>query len=162
MSLQRLLQTLIDVETRLSELYAWFAEAYAEDGEAAALFYRMARDEKAHAALIGYEKRLLNKEKDAALAIPLTEGEARAFLARIEKVLSARQAPPLQDALAIALELEESGAENHLQGVASEKAPGLVKLLKNLGKEDRRHFSDLAALARRRGLPVPQDRKGSP
>jgi rubrerythrin len=162
MSLQRLLKTLIDAENRLGELYAWYAEVYADDAEAASLFYRMSRDEKAHAALIEYEKRLVNKEKDAVLEISLTEQEAAEFLRRVETVLSSRQAPPLKEALSIALALEESGAENHLAGVSSRVAPGLVKLLQNLGKEDRRHYSDLAALARRRGLPVPPAGKGAP
>lgn len=162
MSLQRLLQCLIDLETRLSELYAWFAEAYAEDAEAASLFYRMARDEKAHAALIEYEKRLINKEKDAALAIPLKEGEVRVLIGKIDKALSARHSPPLEEALLFALDLEDSAAENHLAGVASEKAPGLIKLLKNLGKEDRRHFKDLVELARRRGVRAAPPEGGTP
>lgn len=156
MSLQRLLSDLIEVENRLSRLYAWFAEAYADDAEASALFYRMSRDEKAHAALIEYEKRLVNKERDAVLNIPLTTSQTQEALRRIEEVLSARQAPPLGEALSLALELEESDVENHLAGVFSQTAPGLLKLLKNLGKEDRRHFQDLEALAKRRGIPIPE------
>ncbi len=155
MSLQRLLSDLIEVENRLSSLYAWFAEAYADDAEASTLFYRMSRDEKAHAALIEYEKRLVNKERDAALDIPLTTRQTQEALRRIEEILSARQAPPLGEALSLALELEESDVENHLAGVFSQTAPGLLKLLKNLGKEDRRHYQDLEALAKRRGIPLP-------
>lgn len=155
MSLNRLLQTLIEVENRLSSLYGWFAETYGEDAEASALFYRMSKDEKAHAALIEYERRLIAKEKGAALAIPLSQGEAEALLDRIEKALACRQAPPLKEALSLALELEESDAENHLTGISSQTAPGLLKLLKNLGREDRRHFLNLQDLARRRGLSIP-------
>jgi rubrerythrin len=155
MDVQRFFKVLIEIESRLAELYAWFSEAYAEDAEAAALFYRMSRDEKSHVALIQYERRLLRKEKDLSFKVELSPKELEDTACEVGKLLLLRSAPPMPEALALALRFENSAAENHMDGVEIQEAPGLSRLLKSLGKEDRRHYSDLVALARKRGIAAP-------
>ncbi len=42
-----------------------------------------------------------------------------------------------------------------MRGIEIREAPGLSRLLHSLGREDRRHYSDLAAFARKRGIAAP-------
>ncbi len=55
----------------------------------------------------------------------------------------------------LALRFENSAAENHMEGIEVREAPGLSRLLKSLGREDRKHYSDLPAFARKRGVAGP-------
>lgn len=155
MDVQRLFKVLIEIESRLAELYGWFSEVYAEDAEASSLFYRMSRDEKSHVALIQYERRLLKKEKDLSFKVDLSPKELEDAACELNKLLLLRSAPPLSEALALALRFENSAAENHMRGIEIREAPGLSRLLHSLGREDRRHYSDLAAFARKQGIAAP-------
>jgi len=155
MDVQRFFKILIEIESRLAELYGWFSEVYAEDAEASALFYRMARDERSHVALIQYERRLLRKEKDLSFKVDLSPKELEDTACEVSKLLLLRSSPSLPEALGLALRFENSAAENHMEGIEIREAPGLSRLLKSLGREDRKHYSDLAAFAKKRGIAAP-------
>ncbi|MGC8722715.1 MAG: hypothetical protein ACP5VF_02420 [Acidobacteriota bacterium] len=151
MDLQSLLKPLEELEESLGDLYEGFSRLFEEDEEAASLFYRMARDERSHAILIRYERRLLRQNK-IEVPTPLEQSHIREALARIRAF--SREAPPtLEEAIRFALEIENHDSENHTRFSKGVLPASLTRLLGRLGREDLRHYRNLLDFAGRRGKP---------
>jgi rubrerythrin len=145
------------VETSLADLYRWYSEVLASDGEAAGVFSTMGEEEKKHADLVEFSRRLA--KGDAAFS-PEIEFDLGGIHGVLEKVSALRKAPvpPTPDqAIRQTLLLEMSTAEDQSRNRTSLKKsnPSLARLLKALASEDRVHFERVTELARRRGIPVP-------
>ena len=151
MDLQSLLKPLEELEESLGGLYEWFGRLFAEDEEAASLFRRMARDERSHATLIRYERRLLRQNK-IEVPTPLERSQIGEALERI-RAFSQEVPPTLDQAIRFALEIENHDAENHYRFTKGLLPPSLTQLLGRLGREDERHYKGLLAFAGRRGKP---------
>jgi hypothetical protein len=54
----KVLQPIEELEKKISELYEWFSDIFADDAEAAVFFYRVSIDETAHADLVAYQLRV--------------------------------------------------------------------------------------------------------
>ena len=145
------------VESSLADLYRWYSEVLASDGEAAGVFSLMSEEERKHADLVEFSRRLARG--DAALP-PEIEFDLAGIRAVLEKVSGLRKAPvppTAGEAIRQTLLLEMSTAEDHSRNRTSMKKgnPGLARLLKALASEDKVHFDRVVELARRRGLEVP-------
>jgi rubrerythrin len=154
MDVQKILTPILELENRMSDLYTWYSEVFSEDAEVASLFYRMARDEKSHAALVQYERRILRQQKGGAIDVGLTLKELQETACELGVLLTMKTPPSLQEALGTAYRLETSAAENHLRDATVDILPGLGKLLANLGQEDRKHVEGLKTLAAKRGVSL--------
>ncbi len=151
MNLQSLLKPLEELEESLGDLYEWFSRLFEEDEEAASLFYRMAREERSHATLIRYERRLLRQSK-LEVPTPMEQSHIREALDRI-RALSQEVPPTLEEAIRFALEIENHDAENHYRFTHGTLPASLTRLLGRLGREDLRHYRSLLDFADRRGKP---------
>jgi len=158
MDIQLALRPLEDLECRLSSFYEWLSTVFVGDAEAASLFYRLARDEKAHVALIQYERRMLRRSP-RGIHLQMEVEAIFDLLKKIEAVRKAPSPPSLGEAVRMALEIENSGAENHYKGAQGGLKDTLAQLLSNLGKEDARHYGALLKFAKGRGFPIPEEEK---
>ena len=152
MNVEAVFRPLSDLEKSLADLYAQWAAVFDSDREAAFLFVKMANEEKGHASLVDYQRRVIQKS-------PKLSGEVDADLRLIESALQEVRAlresptpPTLTEAVALALHLETSAAESHYRNALRSANPELERLLNCLGGEDRTHLDRLKAFAKARGI----------
>jgi hypothetical protein len=145
------LRTLSQFEADLADLYAWLSESYKEDDEASFVFYRLSRDERAHVDIIDFVRRVVRRDTSP---YPGVEVDAQELASAHEQVKTLRrlpQPPPVDQALAAAVEFEAIAAEVHLRSALKESNPEMTRLLASLGKDDRLHGARLAEVVAKRG-----------
>jgi rubrerythrin len=150
------------VETALADLYRWYSEVLALDGEAAEVFSTMSEEEKKHAGLVEFSRQLAQSQPAVSSAIEIDLAGIQAVLAKVSALRKAEEAPTADQAIRQTLWLEMSTAEDHSRNRSSLKKsnPNLARLLKALASEDKVHFERVMELARRRGIPVPAPAAG--
>lgn len=154
MNIEVAFRPLAEFERKLAELYGFFAEALEDDREAAFVFAKMSNEERGHAALVDYAKRLLQKDPRMGGDIDVDLSIVQAAL---EKVRAAREtglAPSLERAVQVALEIEALAAEGHYRAALKKMNPEMERLLKSLGGEDQQHLGRLTEFAAKRGIPA--------
>ncbi|HUO77270.1 MAG TPA: DnaJ domain-containing protein [Thermodesulfovibrionales bacterium] len=161
MYIMRVLDLLERLEAKISELYEWFSRIYAQDAEAASLFYRISIDETAHANLVKYEKRLVAQNTKIFGEISLDPGVINATLEMVTSVLSAAS-PSLEQAVKVSLDIEHSAAEAHYRAAIAQASPDISRLLENLEGFDTRHIEVFEEFAANRGYPFVSKSKPSP
>jgi hypothetical protein len=148
----KVLDPLEKLETKISELYEWFSSIFADDAEAASLFYRISIDETAHANLVRYQRRLAAQNSKIFGDVSLEPGAVNAALDMAASVLSG--APPsLEEAVKIALDLEKNIAEAHYIAAIAQASPEMSRLLSSLRGFDSRHSEVFEKFAAGRGFP---------
>lgn len=144
------LELIENVELRAAFWYQTWAKRYELDQEASILLYKIYLEEKAHAQLAKYCKKLVaknGKEFPQIIAPPIDE----AALELIEK--TAKQAKTLKEALQAALHLELAVGESYLSSELRNFGDGFVKQsLDYLGQCG--HAESLTAFLEARGWAV--------
>lgn len=151
MIIDAVLRKLGDLERSVADLYGWWAETLADDSEVASAFFRMAVEEKRHASLVDYQKRMLQQDPTLSVDVDADLGEIDAALAKVRALRAAPGRPAAADALREALALERSVAESHYRNALTQANPAVARLLSALGGEDKAHVARLEELVRRRG-----------
>ncbi len=154
MMIDTVLRKLGDLERSLAELYARYAEVLADDPEIATAFFRMAAEEKRHAGLVEYQKRMVQQDPKLSVEVSIDVVQIEEALARVRALRAATGRPTVEEALREALLLESGAAESHYRNALTQANPGIARLLSALGGEDRAHVARLVELARRRGVEV--------
>lgn len=152
MLIESAFRPLIDLENAMGELYWWLADALEADAEASTLFRKMASEEKGHAVLLDYQRRIARQNLRLGGEVDLDLVFIVAAIARTKSFRVGVPAPTVEQALALALQLEEGAAEAHMKNALREASPELAELLRGLGSEDRQHVERLRVFARARGL----------
>jgi hypothetical protein len=152
MNLQMAFSTLESLELDIAKLYAWFAEAYRADHEAAVVFYRMHLEEKAHASLIRFEKRLAKQNPKMFRDVEVDLDSLREVTDLLGSTQRIANAPDLHDAVRVAYHIEASAAENHHRSAIAQSCQGLGHLLAGLCHGDRQHADSLRDFAARREI----------
>ncbi len=154
MHIDAVLRKLGELERSLADLYGSWSDAFADDEEAAFVFFKMKGEEKAHAGLVDYQRKLVQNSPALSVDVPFDLTEVEAAIGRV-KVLRAATVPPTVDAaLSEALRIERSAAESHCRNALKLASPGVARLLDALGGEDKLHVARLVDLAGRRGIEV--------
>lgn len=147
-----ILRHLEDVEERLAKLYRLFSEKFAEDAEAAFVFYRMSVEEKSHAALVQFQSRLAKQNPKLFPAVPFDLDATLTDKVKLNKILDRYGVLDLESAVTTALELETAYFESHCRAATSASVPELSRLLASLGAGDETHIRQLIDFAGRRGI----------
>ncbi len=63
MKIESMFRPLAELERALSELYGMFSESFASDPELAFVFFKMSAEEKGHASLVEYQRRMVQKNQ---------------------------------------------------------------------------------------------------
>ena len=154
MHIDAVLRKLGELERSLADLYGSWSEVFAADEEAAFVFFKMKGEEKAHAGLVDYQRKLVQNSPALSVDVQLDLTEVDAALARAKALRTAAVPPTVAEALTEALRIERSAAESHCRNALKLANPGVARLLDALGGEDELHVARLADLAARRGIEV--------
>ncbi len=152
MTSQQVFASMEKFEGKMSDLYRWYSELYAEDTEAAALFYRMSVEEKSHLNTVRYERRLMLQNPKLFSSVQFDSLSMDEEVARVDQLLGARRRLPLEEAVRVAIDLEGGAAERCYKVALQNSGPELAKLLNGMAAGDRQHRDALAQFAERRGL----------
>jgi len=155
MDIQEVLRPLQQFEEKLGELYEWIAEALAADHEAAAVFHRLALDERSHAGQVEYQRRLARQNPTHFAQVELDLADVFAGLDVVHQAQHAGRALTVEKALRLALDLESGAADFHFRKSMAQLDPGVAHLMESLGRADRQHVERLVDLAHQRGLLGP-------
>jgi len=138
------------VEEMASEVYGRYAEAYADDEEAAFLFYRLHVEEKSHRALVKFTALAVEHGRARFSAAPLQSKPLKALQAQLSAELS--QPPPstLAEAVRRALDLEVLLGESYQKTRLAAVGDAAARLAASL--DEKEHAGNLVAFARRRGI----------
>lgn len=155
MHADRALRPLAEFERLMGDLYSWLSERFAGDTEVASTFALLAADEAAHANLVEFQRRLVRQNPREFGEVELDLGDLLATRAQVER-LRARESPPtVEEALALAFELENTAAEYHFRHVLRQANPAIGELLEKLGSADKQHLSRIMQLATRHNVLLP-------
>ena len=146
MKIESAFRPLSELETALAELYGSWSETLQEDPEASFVFFKMSTEERGHAALVDYQRRFIERIPSAQREVDIDLTDIQVALDRV-RILQRRSPSGRPEAIAIAMELENSAAESHFRSAVRQADPEVRRLLDCLGGEDRQHFSRLAELA---------------
>lgn len=160
MHILRVLDPLEGIEKKIAELYERFSEIFGEDAEAASFFYRMSVDEIAHANLVGYQRRVVVQNMKLAKDVSLDLDDINYTLERVKSLL-AGPPPSLEEAVKLALEIENSAAEAHSRTAIAEAVPGIYQLLSSLSGFDSKHCEMVENFAASRGFAFVSSQKRS-
>jgi rubrerythrin len=152
MGILKVLDGLEKLESKMVDIYEWFAKIFRQDTEAAELFERMSLDETAHVNLVKYYRRMISKDIKLSGEVTLDIEPLKATLSRIDAVLSGPK-PSLEEAVKTAIDLEINASETHAIAALGSAAPGIALLLRNLGTLDSKHHGFIEEFAASRGFP---------
>jgi len=150
--LQSVLKSLEQFETLMHEIYTGLSAAFAEDGEAAALFARLAFEERSHLGEVQFLRRLARQNTVAFAEVEVDVDALQREVVQLEGVRRAAPQLSLHEAVVIAVEFESGVAEVHSRRAIAKASPDLARLLASLQAGDERHRGALLEFARKRGL----------
>ena len=149
-----------EVETLAADLYTAYQQRFvAEDEDVAYFFYRMGVEERGHAALAKYVKKLVKSNPQSFVDVKGQDIEVDGLPATkawlLGRIISISTAS-VNDALTNAFELETHIGEGYgiikLSSFVSH-APKIERLLKSL-TEDKEHTGAVTAFAKARGITL--------
>jgi len=150
--MQNVLRPLEEMERDFGVFYRWLSETFADDPEAAMLFYRMSLEEKSHESLVKYLKRLVRQNPNLFGEIQLNLQEVIDLGAFARELVRKTKPPSLEKALDLALTLEASSAEVHYRNAVVYARPELAGLIRSLARGDVEHLTGLQEFAAKRGF----------
>ncbi|MCL4808794.1 MAG: hypothetical protein KJ062_13560 [Thermoanaerobaculia bacterium] len=154
MNVESVFRPLSSLERSIGGLYARWAAAFADDRAAAFLFVRMSNEEKGHASLVDYQRRVVQRNPDLSGNVDVDLGLVEEAIRETRLLRESAVAPRLEDALRIAYRIETSAAESHYRNAVKSAHPELERLLSCLGSEDREHLERLRGFAGERGVSL--------
>ena len=137
--LEKLLDEAINLEMNVSDLYFLFYELFPEDSQ---FWWTLVIEEKNHASLIESVKAL--SPIWGSYPIEMVSEKIEDLIAINKKIITIinefKKNPSRESAFVIALELEKSAGESHLQAfIKNENLPKKLDSLKQLYIEDKDH-----------------------
>ncbi len=151
MNLLPMLKLMEKVETSAAALYRWFSELYANDQQAAFLFYRLSVEEEGHASLVRFIMRLATKSQMDGTDIELDLAEMEKAVEEMNHLQTLTKLS-LRQAVELSMELENQIFEYHGRQAVIQALPSIGPLVFSLGRLDEAHMRLLAEFARERGF----------
>lgn len=147
MHLAQFFRRLTDFETRIGLLYERFEQLFAAEPRVAAVFGRLALDERTHATMVEYQRRLVSTNHRMFANAEVDIDELQLARDQVDALLASDRPFALDEAIGFALKLETSAAESHHRSALSAANPELAGLLDSLSRGDKEHMSRLMELA---------------
>lgn len=123
-SVVSVLEQIEKIELRAAALYRMWHDRYEHDSEAAFLFYKLYLEEKAHASLARYCKKIILNNRPSFVP-QITQPISLAILGKMDE--AAKSAKTLKEALNAALEIEIGIGEDYVKSGISEVGDAFVK-----------------------------------
>ena len=147
-----LFTTLENFETEVSRLYGRFAEVFATDNEAAIVFYRMHLEEKSHASLVRYQKRIAKQNPKLVRPAEVNVEILETTIKVVRSIRDSPVTPDLKSAVVRSYEIEMSAAESHYRNAIEHSCDGITHLLNGLCLGDKQHAVALREFGVGRGF----------
>jgi rubrerythrin len=147
MKLLNILNSLEKVEMTMAGFYEWLSEQFSDHEEAAGFFYRMSMQEKAHASMIRFARRLVHASPSDFDDVPANLSEIENVVDLIQDFRSRHPEPTLGQALLFAMKMESELAENIHRSVVIDSNPEVANVINSLAAADREHHDALKAFA---------------
>ena len=154
MKIESVFRPLAEMERALSDLYNTLSETFASDPELAFVFFKMSAEEKGHASLVDYQRRMVQKNQGLSAEVECDLTVIQETLERAKALSDSAAALSPEAAIRATLELETSAAECHYRNALKQSNPEIARLLGSLGSEDRLHISRMRDVAAKRGVKV--------
>ncbi len=154
MQILKILSSLEKLELEMSALYEWLSLEFTEDAEASGLFFRMAMQEKSHANLISYGKKLVHQAPSDFSEVDFDPAAIEDLLSAVRSARSSAAPNSLEDAIQLALRFEDSPAESAHRSILIHSNPGVREVIQNLAAADEEHVAGLRAFAAGRGMAI--------
>jgi len=148
------LRGLRQIEADLEELYAWFAETYAEDREASELFSRLSREERSHKVLVDHQLNLAKNHSGTEVDVEVDEGALKTLLADIQRLRNQDPPPSLSEAVSSAVMMEFVADEAYLGRVVRTSSKSIAAMIDRLVDAGQQHHGRLQDFAKERGMLV--------
>ena len=142
------------VEAAVGEFYRWLSDVFVDDVEASGFFFRMSMQEKSHANLVSFCKKMVHRSPTDFHGVDVDLGQAADLLDTIERFRESHPRPGLGEALRFAMEIENHGAESIHRSVIIQSNPEVAGVINSLAKADHEHFEKLEVFAAERGVAV--------
>jgi rubrerythrin len=151
--LSKVLELLEGLEERIGDLYQWFAELFADDDEARALFERLSKDEDGHANIVRFQRRMLMKNKGLHRQVDVDLEQIKELMTKIARARE-DDPPSLEDALILASRLEADACEYHYRSLFDPETD-MGRMVLSLGRSDQQHLEILQDVLVSRGYLAP-------
>lgn len=155
MNIKAVFRPLAELERAMADLYAHFSEVFASDRELSFAFFKLAAEERGHASLVDYQKRMVQQNQALAVDVDVDLSAVEQALALIAALRRSPAPPSVGEAIRAALALESGAAETHYKNALKAARPEIARLLDALGGDDTVHAARLRALATARAVELP-------
>ncbi|HLE60357.1 MAG TPA: hypothetical protein VI700_02375 [Thermoanaerobaculaceae bacterium] len=150
--IQSVLRPLEQFETLMQEIYAVLAERFGADADAAALFTRLAFEERSHAGQVQFLRRLARQNPSHFAEVDVDLEAIQKELQQVERVHGAVGELSLREAVVLAIEFEKGVAEVHSRPAIAGSNPEVGSMLRSLHSADLKHYTLLVEFAQKRGF----------
>lgn len=150
MKIHEVLSRLEDIENTMADLYEWLSEVFEDDSEASGLFFRMSLQEKSHARLLNYGRKLVRRNPDEFDDVDFDAEVVTSLVSSVDEFRAASPTPSLAEALFFSMQVECHPAENSHRDVLSVSNPEISQMIRSLAIADAEHHETLRAFAQRR------------
>ena len=147
MKIQEILSELERIESEMASLYEWLSNTFSRDSDAAGLFFRMSLQEKSHASLVRYAKKLVSRSPTEFHDVDFDGASVSELITAIRGFRDSHPEPTLTEALLFAIKVEDHPAENSHRDVIRNSNPEVGRIIESLALADDEHHRLLRAFA---------------
>jgi rubrerythrin len=152
MHILTVLTLLEQMELSVGKLYKHYAQSLAHDREASAFFFRLYLDERQHASIVRYQRKVAWQNPQLFSAAPVDIQGVQSVIERTEELAQSEGSPILEEALSVASELESGAAELHYRMAVRTTEATFNATVSSLGIADKGHAERVAEFSYQRGL----------
>ncbi len=154
MHILNILDEIAKLELKLMDLYTFFSNLFKDDKDVSSSFFKLGLDEKGHAELAKYQKRVVRKNPNDFLDVSIDINEIREIISKAESIMKSPGPPTIEEAIKLSLLFEKSAAEYHYKSAMEQSNPEFANFLNNLAVVDNDHFETIKNLAERKNIKV--------
>jgi len=155
MQLLTILNAIESIENSVADLYEWCSDCFGHDPEASGVFFRLAMQEKTHAAMVTFSKSLVRKSPNDFTAIDFDMSLVDDLLDSIATFRYENPKPSLEQALDFAIAIEGHAAEGLHRSMVIQSNPEVANMINNLAKADLEHLRLLRDFSERIQRQIP-------
>ena len=159
MDIIRVLRAWEEVEGKMAALYQQYGQWFQRDAEAGDLFNRISLQETAHRNVISFEIKMVSQNRGSFGEVDVELEPIAQFAATVNRAQTPPRPPSLEEAVRLALKLEQQAAAEHFCALLTRQSnagvEALVKSMHNMRAANHAHLAELKSFAARRGFLPP-------
>ena len=145
-------------ERKVAELYRLFYRKFVDDDLATHTWYLLVLEEESHASYLESERQMLNAAPEAfggpRFDVTILQDTLNAVDGMLERVRT--DDIDLEGAVRMAMDLEDGAVETEYFGLVDVASEGLKKVLDSVLIDSRQHRNHIKALAKEKGIDLPE------